>query len=106
MLARVAESADAEGLNPSVPQGTCEFKSHPGHFNNEGSGRRRELIDALNRLDIEAYVLVSTLGRGDAGGGAGALHSHARPEPAGAWGRAELLIESRAEFDVIAGFAV
>ena len=23
--------ADAEGLNPSVPQGTCGFETHPGH---------------------------------------------------------------------------
>ena len=29
--ARVAEQVDAEGLNPSAPQGACEFESHPGH---------------------------------------------------------------------------
>lgn len=29
--ARVAQLVDAEGLNPSVPQGTCGFDSRPGH---------------------------------------------------------------------------
>lgn len=30
-LARVAELADAEGLNPSAPPGACGFESRPGH---------------------------------------------------------------------------
>lgn len=29
--ARVAELADAEGLNPSAPQGACGFEPRPGH---------------------------------------------------------------------------
>lgn len=29
--ARVAELADAGGLNPPIPQGMCGFESHPGH---------------------------------------------------------------------------
>jgi hypothetical protein len=32
-LARVAELADAGGLNPPDPRGSCGFEPHPGHGN-------------------------------------------------------------------------
>ena len=44
--ARVAESADAGGLNPPGPQGPCGFEPRPGHA---GAGRGRSCSSHLRR---------------------------------------------------------
>ena len=58
--ARVAKLVDAEGLNPSVPQGTCGFESRPGHISRLIRPTGRETIRETDAILFDATEVVDS----------------------------------------------
>jgi hypothetical protein len=102
----VVDAHDAGRLRRSVRKLTLPGQRRL-HFNKEGNRRRRELIDALTRLDLEAYVFSCRHSVVVTPETARARCIRALVQNTQARGvEAELLIESRAELDVIDGVTV
>jgi hypothetical protein len=102
----IVDAHDAGRLRRSVRKLTLPGQRRL-HFNNEGNRRRRELLDALTRLDVEAYVYSCrhSIEVTPEAARARCLRAFVRNVQArGA--ETELLIESRAELDAIDGVTV